>query len=368
MVDDAASERLRLRNRQKQKRHRDRHNAERDALLAEVADLRRSLRRAAKLSARRSKPTSTLVPWTAIAATLAEEASEAEATRVALNTHRERLEKLSRSLASMVSTVARGVPMQAEPWNSIALVAEPCARQLGLDWFTRHLHANTERMLQLSAFPCDGAVKDTVVRDCGNGVADLLGRIQIEYSLSLETAHAALRGRIWDELTGVNSSCAVEPLDMDLVARIEHPSCMTYLRSAISADESNFFVAREVRTRDRVVFAQGNFTQDASQPANLQWRPRMYWYVLDRIGPHRTRLRAMLYNGPKIRAGTLVPWQRDTGLMNLTAAPDAEALDFDTFRRLVRRHVQPIMDVDYTALLLPEASPESMATELLDLA
>ncbi|KDO25360.1 hypothetical protein SPRG_20736 [Saprolegnia parasitica CBS 223.65] len=348
MDDVAASERLRLRNRQKQKRHRDRHNAERDALLTEA--------------------TSTLVPWTAIAAALAEEALEAEATRAALNTHRERLEKLSRSLASMVSTVARGVPMHAEPWSSIALVAEPSARQLGLDWFTRHLHANTERMLQLSAFPCDGAVKDTIVRDCGNGIADLLGRIQIEYGLSLERAHAALRGRIWAELAGVNSACAVEPLDTDLIARIDHPSCMSYLRSAISADESNFFVAREVATRDRIVFAQGNFTQDALQPANLQWRPRMYWYILDRIGPHRTRLRAMLYNGPKIQAGTLVPWQRDTGLMNLAAAPDTDTLDFDTFRRLVRRHVQPIMDVDYAALLLPEASPDSIANERLDLA
>ncbi|OQR85095.1 hypothetical protein ACHHYP_12286 [Achlya hypogyna] len=339
--------RLRLRNRLKQKRHRDRCNAERDTLLEQVAQLSRELHRAAK---RPKSAPSTLLSWQAIADALAEEANDAKTAQRVLTAQHKRLMALGRAMGLWVSAVSRrdNLPAIAEPWSSVALVAEPTARSLGLDWFTRHLYHNTERMVQLSAFPSEGIVKDTLIRDCGDGISDLVGRIQIEYDLPLTAVHTLLAGRIWNEMLGAASSSTSDYLDADLTAKIDPK--LIYLRSALSANESNFFAAREFATDDRIVFAVGNFTQDALQPVNTQWRPRMFWYVLESLGLQRTRLRAVLYNGPKIRNGNVVTWQQDTGLMNVQSAPDG--LSFTEFQRIVRRHVQPIVDVDYATLSL----------------
>ncbi|OQR89200.1 hypothetical protein ACHHYP_06424 [Achlya hypogyna] len=338
---------LRLRNRAKQKRKRARFLGERERLLAQVAEMQ------LVLSQPRSG-SSSLLPWKDVAGGLAQASVESRLSLEALRDRCERLYMLGQSMGRWVESLTRrsNIPEVVRPFTTmtVQLLADPDARRLGLDWYTQHLYHNTDRMLALCAFPSEGVVRDISVMDHEHGVSDILGRIQIDCALSLDDTYAALHTKIWDELRGDTQASWSEFLDTELVQSIDPK--MVYRRTAIAADESNYYVGREFKSENRIVFLFGNFSQDELQPENQRWRPRMFWYVLERMGPTQTRIKLVLYNGPKVHCGVIVPWKADVDWAGGDASSIPEHEQFVRYQRWVNQDWKAMLESDFAVLTL----------------
>ncbi|KDO25365.1 hypothetical protein SPRG_09190 [Saprolegnia parasitica CBS 223.65] len=332
----AKKEHQRLRNRLKQKRHRERHISEREMLQAQILELGQLL----TAVSRRGNATAQ--------ATLHRLRSEYNATRHVG-------EAMTAWVASMCTRV---LPLAGTPfgWTKTSLLADPAARKLGLDWFSQHLYHNTDRMAAYAQFPSTGAVVDNVLLDVGNGHLDLVGRIQVEYDLSLLETYDALKGPIWSMMQGETGVYFSEFLDTELTSAIS-PDKMLYRRNVRSERETNYYVCREFSTDDRIVFTFGNFFQDDRLPENVDWRPRMFWYVLERASPTKTRLRVMLYNAPYLKDGKMVSWQdellEDHGIDCSLLDPDVA---FRKCQQLTNDECDPKLHEDYAALQIQNAT------------
>ncbi|KDO21958.1 hypothetical protein SPRG_12822 [Saprolegnia parasitica CBS 223.65] len=339
---------LRLRNRVKQKKRRDRYLNERERLLAQVTEMRSVL---TELGHKQVVPTS-LLPWKDVAGSLAQASVEARLSLQVLRDRCEAMYRLGRVMSAWVGSMSRrnNVPDVGRPFTStpIVLLADAASRKLGLDWFTQHMYYNTDRMQQLCAFPSSGTVRDISVVDHENGVSDILGRIQIDCDLPLEATYAALHDKIWDELRGDTQAAMSEFLDADIIKSID--AKMVYRRTALTADESNYYVCREFATQDRIVFLFGNFSQDALQPENVRWRPRMFWYCLERLGAGHTRIKQILYNGPKVVHNQIVPWTSDADWISESFSDDPQ---FQQYERWVNKDWQPMLESDFAVLSSP---------------
>ncbi|KDO25363.1 hypothetical protein SPRG_09188 [Saprolegnia parasitica CBS 223.65] len=152
-------------------------------------------------------------------------------------------------------------------------------------------------------------------------------------------------------MRGDTHPCGTEFLDEELVREIDPR--MIYRRTALTADESNYYVCREFVTENRIVFLFGNFNQDALQPENIQWRPRMFWYVLERIGPTETRIKALFYNGPKVVQGRVMTWKEDMCNDQGDDVPDMpDDLLFSEYQQSIDRDWRPMMTSDVEILTL----------------
>ncbi|EQC29864.1 hypothetical protein SDRG_12408 [Saprolegnia diclina VS20] len=331
----AKKEHQRLRNRLKQKRHRERHISERETLQAQLLELGQLL---AAVSRRGDA---------AAQATLHKLRSEYNATRHVG-------EAMTAWVASMCTRV---LPLAGTPfgWTKTSLLAEPAARKLGLDWFSQHLYHNTDRMAAYAQFPSAGALADNVLLDVGNGHLDLVGRIQVEYDLPLFDTYAALKAPIWSMMQGDTSAYMSEFLDTELTSAIS-PEKMLYRRNVRSERETNYYVCREFCTDDRIVFTFGNFFHDQRLHENIDWRPRMFWYVLERASLTKTRLRVMLYNAPYLKGGKMVSWQdellHDYGIDCSVLDPDVA---FRKCQQLTNDECDPKVLEDYAALQIQNA-------------
>ncbi|OQR89626.1 hypothetical protein THRCLA_09657 [Thraustotheca clavata] len=338
-----------MRNRLKQKRHRERFGIEKTQLLTDIKELKISLfrlRRQAKVQK------NTLLPWEAIADSLAEATSEAQSSVIALRAQQTRLVDLCQNLSAWVASMSRGnnVPQARHRWIDVNLVADPGSRVLGIDWYSKHLYHNTDFMVALSQMPYSGPVADALVLDCGDGFSELLGRMQKEFNAPFEVAYQALRKKLRGQCCGDFDRNVCEDLDDTLSETLQ--TTIRYYRQVITPEESNFFVCREFKEENRVIFFRGNFTQDEKFSRNLRCRPRIFWYILERIDNNHTRFRSVLYNGPRVEDGALVPWRFDYGMMRSKNVQDD--LEFDQYQAIVLKHTQPIIDVNYTSFTLTD--------------
>ncbi|KDO22958.1 hypothetical protein SPRG_11805 [Saprolegnia parasitica CBS 223.65] len=303
-------EHVRLRNRLKQQRHKARYVHERDLLRDQVEHMTQLV------ASWRTHPRLAMVSWRDTATGLRDAAAEAQAALHELRRKHRIMTDTVRSALTLAASISRqnNVPSLAQDfaWARTTLLEDPTARRLGLDWFTQHMYFNTDRMLARGGFPSQGSFADVLVQDCGNDCVDVFGRVQAEYSVSLEAAYAFLAPRIWSILRGDAMAHTSQELDSDITAAID-PS-MVYRRYAVSGDDSRYYAAREFRTPDRIVFLLGNMAQDELQPTSAIWRPRRFWFVLERQGDGRCRMRFMWYNGPYVVQGSAVPWDQHIAL------------------------------------------------------
>ncbi|OQR89385.1 hypothetical protein ACHHYP_06314 [Achlya hypogyna] len=317
---ESKKEHQRMRNRMKQKRHRERHLSERDALQAEIVRLSHVL-------------TTVAGPREASALAAAKRALKALRHEHAVTRH------VSEAMTAWVATM---LPRAGSPmgWTKTTLVADPTTRRLGLDWFTQHLYHNTDRMVAYSGFPSSGSVLDNVLVDAGAGHVDLIGRIQVDYALPFEAAHGVLRGRIWSIMRGDMGADFSEILDSEATEAIA-PGNMLYRRAVRSAEESNYYVCREFATTNRVVFLYGNYYEDERLPRNTSWRPRMFWYILERTSTATTRLRVVLYNAPYVVNDKLVSWQDELVEDGIDVTGLSEEAQFRKYQALINEDCDP---------------------------
>ncbi|KDO18678.1 hypothetical protein SPRG_15203 [Saprolegnia parasitica CBS 223.65] len=358
---DARVEHQRRRNRLKQKRHRDRFTTERSQLLSQLAELRDVV---ATLATRLPvpAPTSTsCLPWKDVAAGLAQANAESRLTLQVLRDANASMQDLACTLATWVGqSVPSPSQLDDNPLRgltALTLPADPEARKRGLDWYSQHLLFNTDRMLQLCGFPSKGTLHDVLVTDdAESGLSDILGRIQIEYNLPLHKTYSALADKIWGELRGDTHVSMSEFLDTETTAAIDPK--MLYRRTPLGPRESNYYVCREFASDDRIVFLFGNFSQDVLHPINHMWRPRLFWYVLERVAPNQTRVRTMLYNGPKVVHGKVMTWRDDLlrieQFAKCSAASSTTSHAFARYQHLVVQHGwQAFLDSVLGVIALP---------------
>ncbi|OQS00995.1 hypothetical protein ACHHYP_02024 [Achlya hypogyna] len=332
----------RVRNRLKQRRHRARLMRKRKELLAEIDELQKVLYRLV----RRGNVPPTLLPWPEVAASLGAAATKAQYTCTQLRFHSRRMLHLVRAMTSWVTSIvrSRNLPQSGSLVALVTLSAEPVARRVGLDWFTQHMYHNTQRMLQLSAFPVGGPVLDILPFDCGNDISDTVRRLQIMYDAPLCTVYTVLRGKIWSKLRGDMYPWASEVLDNDMVQSID--ANMLYRRSPLDAEESNYYVCREFANDDHAVLLVGNLHQDATQPRNERWRPRMFWYVLESVGPETARLRMMSYSGPQLVNGVVLTWQDELASAGEDVSGLSAGEQFTRYQALVGPEWQSLLESD----------------------
>ncbi|KDO18677.1 hypothetical protein SPRG_15202 [Saprolegnia parasitica CBS 223.65] len=123
---------------------------------------------------------------------------------------------------------------------------------------------------------------------------------------------------------------------------------MVYRRSPMDADESNYYVSREFASEDRIVFLTGNFNQDALQPVNEMWRPRMF--LLERVGPSKTRLRWVSCTGPRIDRGVPMTWREDMASLDLDVSDLSDDAQFTQYQHVLERSWMPLLVSDFAFL------------------
>ncbi|OQS05540.1 hypothetical protein THRCLA_02355 [Thraustotheca clavata] len=337
---------LRLRNRLKNKRRRDRLTNEREDLVAQLAEARKQL----ALLTKKRVGAKTLLSWKDVAQSLSEANDEAAMSLQILREKYECMYRIGCCMHAWVGSMSRRqnvlTPDGPAASTPTVLLADPIVRRLGLDWYTQYMYNNTDRMEHLCAFPAKGSVHDMLIIRHDNGLTDILGRIQVDCNLSLEEAYEVLHDKIWEELRGDTQASMSEFLEEDMVKRIDPK--MVYRRTALTAEESNYYVGREFATENRIVFLFGNFSQDVLQPENIQWRPRMY--IMDRLAPHRTRIKTVQYNGPKVLRGKVGTWKDELQWTEIDISSLPEDEQFVQYQQSINRHWLPIIESDFDVL------------------
>ncbi|OQR85094.1 hypothetical protein ACHHYP_12291 [Achlya hypogyna] len=317
------SESKRLRNRLKQKRHRDRFSAERDFLQAKLYMLRNTQR-------------ALLSKW-AQAGEARRLAAAAAQSVMASRELKRQCHAIIMESRVMASWVAAYCNPPFTPKFAMTLAADAVARRNGLDWFTRHLYHNTDRVLH--GFPPNGrSVAEPIALDPDSKYLELHCRYQRDVFLSLPETYNATRDAIWSILRGDTSRSFSEILDPEITKQIAPD--MLYRRTAVCADESTYYACREFASENRVVFLFGNFGQDELQPTNTQWRSRLFWYVLERVAPHQTRFRMVWYNGPYVLGNEVLTWKDESAGMGLHVDEDDQA----PFVAAIKAEAQPMFD------------------------
>ncbi|EQC33177.1 hypothetical protein SDRG_09162 [Saprolegnia diclina VS20] len=297
-VRAAAKLRRRLYQRQKQRQYRSRESSEVASLRALVAELEVQVD-ALTTELRANAPTE--LPWVDVASALRDEA--------VLTTHKNKalksqLEEYQDLVVVMTTWVTKHVPIQksieasAYSWRNATLFANKESRKLGLDWITKHLYHNTERMLSLCGFQSLGGTDrfdDFAIDMSDPEYFEYTWRHQAKHNAPFETTVAAFRafvthfvnGGVWSTGTGT-------PLDPDIVDQVA--AHISYTRIASSPRESINFVSREFATSNQCIFVCQNIPFDETQPLNDEQCNRRLWIVLDRISEHATHIRVVYIN------------------------------------------------------------------------
>ncbi|OQR89829.1 hypothetical protein ACHHYP_20242 [Achlya hypogyna] len=125
---------------------------------------------------------------------------------------------------------------------------------------------------------------------------------------------------------------------------------MTYRREVLCTRESNYFVSREFATENRVVFLYGNYYQDERCAHNPEWRPRMFWYILERTGPATSRLRVVYYNAPYVIDNKLVLWRDELAQDGVDFTGLSEEGQFRRFKTIIMQACNPKISEAFNAL------------------
>ncbi|EQC27394.1 hypothetical protein SDRG_14835 [Saprolegnia diclina VS20] len=342
-------EHQRLQNRLKQQRFRERFFIERDALQDQLHALQAEVAALPKPTTKITKA----LPWSEIASIFAEASNEALEEHRGLKAKQRKLLQLSERMAawvaSMSSTVAPKTLPKGTVWGQTTLLAEPTSRRLGLDWYSQHLLHNTDRMLQYSEFPTHGNLADTVILDGQHDSVNVVMRIQHEFDLPLDAVMTGMRDPIWSLLRGDTRPYMVEFMNEELVQSID--TNMIYRRTVFNPEESSYYVCREFSTPDRIVFVTGNFYQDELLPSNLQWCNRMCWFVLERVSPTKTRLRAVFFNASYIVDGRHISWREDAAMSEFDLGDGSEEAQMLRFKQALEEAYYPMVHTDHHTLL-----------------
>ncbi|KDO19385.1 hypothetical protein SPRG_15126 [Saprolegnia parasitica CBS 223.65] len=287
----------------KQMHYRSKIAGEITALKAEVDVLQKQLAR------QLLSPTSRALPWAEIATALDVDNKEKLKKRKMLQLQHASYLRL---VGNMRAWVTRVLPVRHTttsvlssytkqrapvdpPWRRTYLPLDANTRKLAIDWLTQLLLHNTDNMLakyEFDALDPHAYSIDFAMSLSPNDLFEYVWRTQKELPLPMEVVSAALRrwmqqyttGSVW---TDVQSS---ELLQDDALETVQGATYAHTVRE--NPTETVNFLTREFQPHaDRVVFVGQNIHHDERVSSSVHRRNRMFWYVVDRVGPTTTRFR-----------------------------------------------------------------------------
>ncbi|KAF0689671.1 Aste57867_18908 [Aphanomyces stellatus] len=306
-VEAALAAAKRMRQTQKMQRYRKRLVEKADVLRGQVVQMEAAVKEF--MRRRRSLASSTQLPWKEVAKALESECNGVEAENKSLqsacHTHRVTILAMKHWVAAHVSSIPTSPRTSfGQSWRHVTLSGHPTSRRLGLDWITRQMHHNTDVVFQRCLFPPISS-RDIVDDFVIEGEVDdhgllFLWRDQRDVPLPLETVRDLFaRPHFYNMLGGLkhDSRALASPDEAHVVATdtkmLEAFHGMLRYGHYIRGQEHVHYLSREFDTPDRCVFVAQNITDDELLHNDAIQCNRMDWYVLDRLGPTRTKLRAL---------------------------------------------------------------------------
>ncbi|OQS01002.1 hypothetical protein ACHHYP_02021 [Achlya hypogyna] len=320
--------RKRIYNRHKQQIYRQNALSEINSLQQLVPELEAQLTALLKL-----RPSTSCLPWREVATALAAGKSESDEIHEKLVAKKNSNQVL---LEAMVAWVAAQQGLQAparcpvQKWRHISLPVASDARKLGLDWISRQMLYNTERILSLYMLPQAAAI-------CGAFHLEDLGDNCMQYTLVDQVVHAAplenhsryVRARLANWLQGnlFTKHDTLELLDPHLVQEVDPR--MMYIQSHGISKESHYYVLfREWHVSgDRVVFVGQNIHTDEALPVQTLTCNRTFWVVLDRLPSGATIQRMVLQRSQHFTSTGFVPLEEEARLWGLDLSDCTNSFD-----------------------------------------
>ncbi|OQS00986.1 hypothetical protein ACHHYP_02023 [Achlya hypogyna] len=298
------------RNTAKVQRYRKRLMATKNDLVAQVQRLQ-SLIRVHSLTAP--------LGWDDICNALASGTEEAQAENRALKAQRYELDQVIEAMTKWVMSMSRPSlqTMLPEPlgWSRTSLSADRTSRKLGFDWYTQHLRSNTGRFFMQCSFPATGLANHLNILENDDDTFHFVWSYQREYALSVDEVYKGIRLPIWRKLRSDTSAFPIQMLDQELLDDIATGKMM-YRRVVISEKRTDVLLTREFNEPDgRVIFVSGNIHEDALLPESHYLRNRMFWHVLEPLGPHRTRLRVAWTISSFLSNNKPVTWEEEAAVL-----------------------------------------------------
>ncbi|EQC25676.1 hypothetical protein SDRG_16462 [Saprolegnia diclina VS20] len=237
--------------------------------------------------------------WDDVCSALAAARDEASASNRALKDKRYEMDQIiatmTKWVASMTQPSIQSMLPESLGWSRTSLSADRASRKMGFDWYTLHLRNNMDGFFAQCNFPPSGGTNCLHVVEGDDEIFHFVWSYQHEYELPIQDVYAGIRLPIWKKLRSDTSPFPIEMLDQELLDQVA-PSKMMYRRVVLSEKRTDVLLTREFpadATSDRIIFVSGNIHEDALLPESHYLRNRMFWHVLEPVGPNRTRLRVV---------------------------------------------------------------------------
>ncbi|OQR98331.1 hypothetical protein ACHHYP_08779 [Achlya hypogyna] len=295
----AAADKLRKReyHREKQRMYRQEEANELNFLRGRVRDLEAEV---ARLSQRKALTT---LSWREVASALGEEKRSVVHQRRLLQSQRKMYQDLALRMTTWVDQhtgrVKKPLDTSGGSWRNTTLLKEPESRKLGVDWITKQMFFNVDRVLRDCEFPApsEGSfLNDFTIRELENDTFQYVWRqmtlvpFGLPFTLSIlrRVIHQYITGAIWSPGNG-------KLLDQELLEGVG-PN-VQYARTVVSDAEAVNLIAREFAVGDdRVVVVSQNIHDDETLPECQRQCDRRFWVVLDKVSENETKISLLYIN------------------------------------------------------------------------
>ncbi|KAF0689673.1 Aste57867_18910 [Aphanomyces stellatus] len=316
------------------------HIASLETEIAEYMQRRPSTKAAATL----------LLPWKEVARALKDDGKLADKDNRALQQQcqAQRMTILAiKHWMTEATTIVKSPRGSTHTWRNVTLCAHPTSRQLGFDWITKQMHANTDAVLQQFHFPplvSTDVVDDFTIDTTNSDFFQLVWRDQREVPYPLEDVRDLfMRPHFFVMVGGVGLPETTSIAERETIATDQHMlqlhcgSDTQYLhKRMLRAKTLVHSLVREFHEPNRCVFVRQSIHDDELLANDPLQRNRMTWFVLDRLGPKRTKIRALNLSSQQFaKGGVYVSLEEEAPKWGLDVRADDDA---DVIhRRLVQR-------------------------------
>ncbi|KAF0689674.1 Aste57867_18911 [Aphanomyces stellatus] len=345
----------RLRERLKMQRYRKRLVDEAVVLRADVAQLERLVDE--KMRRRRSRGSNALfLTWKEIAKSLEDESELVKQDYRALKRHVDAQQAMALALKQWVAASApallKGPTGHVQTWRQVTLCAHPASRARAFEWIAQQLHHNTDRMLQRCLFPATSSsdVIDDFLIDASNldqhGL-QYIWRDQRDVPYSLDAVRDVYARPHYIESVGTSDAAwaardgiaQVVAADQQMLAA-NFDGSLRYGHDTMGGRALVHTLACEFNEPNRCVFVAQNIHDDELLPNDAVRRNRMTWsveFVLERLGPHRTKIRSLNVMTQLFSKDGFVPLEEEALVwgLNVHAIDDVASVE-----RRVNQHIQ----------------------------
>ncbi|KAF0689677.1 Aste57867_18914 [Aphanomyces stellatus] len=351
---DAARAEVRLRRTLKMQRYRKRLIEKADCLRDEVTHLQNEID--AYMRRQRGRSASLLLPWKDVAKGLEDEselvAKDNRALKQLCLAQQQTMWTLHRWVVANLAIVT--CPnAETQTWRYVTVCADPASRLCAFEWIAQHMQHNTDRVFQQFGFPAiasstcidDFSVEYQPSQDVDDGL-QFIWRDQRELPYPMEAVRDWFaRPHCLNMVGAARANWPTTAHDRDVVAEddrvleLQFGGTLRYIHNVRRGGKLIHILFSEWCGLDRCVFATQGIRDDERLPNDAVQRNRMSWFVLDRLGPTRTKMRALNVMSQHISSDGFVSFEEEAvdgwGIDFPMDVPDMASVE----RRVVQRMI-----------------------------